>query len=280
MSTIQSKVVHRNRRNYRFNIERYESAYQVAEDCKSRERTDSSFHDYSTESLRDWHGVKTYNEALTLLRDGYQPIVEQLKTELKVSTTQKRIRIFNDVVGFAPVVPLAMMGVPNNMINMRMAPIKAKVLDIYYDMTAPASTSPQSIIDAGRKVLASIVQLEQQGYRFNLYAVQAYCDSSSADMLIVKVKDSAKPLDLKRISFPLAHTAFFRVIGFDWYSKFPKGKYRPAYGHALAYEFDSKQELTSAMKQVLGDTAIYISCATAISSDTDNIKEAIINGND
>ena len=100
-------------------------------------------------------------------------------------------------------------------------------------MTASYSTKSESIINAGVKLLSAIVELEQQGYRFNLYAVQNYYSYGKGYILKVKVKDAMQPLDLKRVSFPLTHTGFFRVIGFDWYSKCPEAKYISGYGHSL-----------------------------------------------
>ena len=78
-------------------------------------------------------------------------------------------------------------------------------------------------------------------------------------MLVVKIKDAAQPLDLKRVSFPMTHTAFFRVIGFDWYSKTPRGKYRSAYGHALVNEGRVNKKIDEIAKTMFGENAVYIS---------------------
>lgn len=255
-------------------IEKYDSAKEVADDCKTRPITDSRFDDYTKEKLNSWHGVESYDQALNLLSYGYQPTVEKMKESLKVSVMGeiKRISFQNDIVGFAPVVPLAMMGVPNNMINMRMKPIKAKVIDVYYDMTCSSATKSDAIIKAGQNILGAIIELEKQGYRFNLYGVQSYTDGNSADILAVKIKSSNQPLDLKRISFPLTHTAFFRVIGFDWYSRCPKAKYRYSYGHAAYFEFMSDDELSEFGKEVFGKNAVYISAMKIKNEDKSYLK--------
>ena len=131
----------------------------------------------------------------------------------------------------------------------------------------------------GRDAIREAVkELERQGYRFNLYAVQTYTDSNDADMLVVKVKDASKPLDLKRISFPLTHTAFFRVIGFDWYSKVPGGRYRGAYGCALAYTFE-KDKIPGICKQLFGNNSVYLSATQILKMDKDHVKEVLGNGN-
>lgn len=277
MSTIITKNITVGNKKRSVNVEFYDSAMDVYEDCKKRTITDSCFNDKSKASFGRWEGVKTCDEALTFLRNGYQPTVNKLREKLKVKDPgQKRISFTNNIVGSAPIVPLALKGVPNCMIDTRMKQIKCKVIDVYYDMTCSCGTDSDDIIANGQKMLGAILDLEHQGYRINLYAVQSYNDSNSSDILTVKIKSSNQPLDLKRMSFPLTHTAFFRVIGFDWYSRFPKGKYRSGYGHALGYEYNDTQ-LKEFASKMFGDNAIYIAGSKILSRDEEYIKEVLKN---
>ena len=279
MSTLFEKTIStKQHKKYRVNVERYNSAMEVVEHCKTRQITNSEIQDKSKEAFGSWEGVKTYEEALDLLKNGYQPTVDNLKDTLKANKTgnAKRISFANDIQGFAPIVPLALKGIPQSMVNMTMKPIKAKVIDVYYDMTCSAITSSQEIIENGQKLLGTIIALEHQGYKFNLYAVQTYCSDKNADMLIVKVKDSSKPIDLKRISFPLTHTAFFRVIGFDWYSRTPKGTYRCNYGRAMSYVFESQSERNEFAKQMFGDNAVLLN-GNIIRTDEEHLKGVLTN---
>lgn len=252
---------------YKVMCEIYNSTADVVNDCKKRSITDKNFDNMNDGNLGGnrsaWCGVKSYEEALNLLESGYQPIVDKMKENLKatVQGNAKRISFHNDIVGYAPIVPLAVLGVPNSMINSRMKPIKAKVVDVYYEGTFPSRVSSDKIINAGSKVISAIMMLEQQGYRFNLYQIQSYADQKGCDMLCVKVKDATQPIDLKRMSFPIAHTAFFRVIGFDWYSKTPQGKYRCGYGHALFHEERVSEKTTEMFKEMFGGNAVCISGA-------------------
>lgn len=269
------------KRNYPVHIESYKSAQEVVADCKNRYRTDAAFYDMPNHTIKyNWHSVNSYQEALDLMATGYQPTVDAMKGVFKANRAgeSKRFSFQNNIQGFAPIVPLALKGVPNSMLSMSMKPIKAKVVDVYYDMVASCMLEGEEIIQAGQMLLGSIIELERQGYRFNLYAVQSYSDERDCDMLVIKVKDSAQPLDLKRISFPLTHTAFFRVIGFDWYSKTPGGRYRRGYGSAIAYKH-SDEELQDMAHQLWGKTAIYFSAAKIVKESTDHIKEVLTNGN-
>lgn len=258
--------------------ESYNSAMDVVNDCRKRKITSSSFSNMNDGNLGDhdveWCGVDSYDQALEYLQNGYQPTVDKLKETIKINLQGegKRISFHNDIVGYAPIVPLAVLGVPNSMINSTMKKIKAKVVDVYYDMTCHCGTKSDDIIEYGSKVLSAIIKLEQSGYRFNIYAIQSYSDSDNADMICVKIKDACQPIDLKRCSFPLTHTGFFRVIGFDWYSKTPKGRYRVCYGHAMAHENKIKDKLSESFKEMFGGNAVYIS-ATKIQSLGDKAEE-------
>ena len=264
---------------YDVHMESYLSANEVVEDCKRRPVRISGYA-IGDERIRDeWHGVNTYDEALTLLHDGYQSSVDSFRNELKVTPRDgTRFSFSNNIQGYAPVVPLALCHVPNSMLDMTMKPIKAKVLDVYYDMTSNCGTEPDEFVKAGKALLGSIIELEKQGYRFNLYAIQTYTSSDTIDVLCVKIKSSNKPLDLKRMSFPLTHPAFFRVIGFDWEGKSPVTRdIGSGRGHAIGYDLsgDGLKELS---KQLFGDNACYLSCAKVIKSkyDRDVVKEAFL----
>lgn len=275
MSTIRTKKAGK----INYHIEQFDSAQEVIRTCRERKITDGRFEDKSKESFGSWEGVKSYDEALELLSNGYQPTVEAMRGVFKAnrSGSGTRFSFQNNVAGFAPVVPLALKGIPNSMISMTMRPIKAKVIDVYYDMTNSCSVESRDIIKAGQALLGTVIELERQGYRFNLYAVQTYTDEKSCDMLVVKVKSASQPLDLKRVSFPLTHTAFFRVIGFDWYSKVPDGKYRYGYGHALTFELSGKQ-IDEMADQLFGKSSVFLTGKNIKDRNKEYIKEVLTNG--
>lgn len=287
MSTMKKhNLTLKSGKKYEVNIEKYNTAQELVQDCQTRpihykkyDGTEMAYEDMSKKDIdKDWHGVRTYDEALELLKTGYQPTVEKLQTALKANVlgSGKRVSFENNVHGFAPVVPLALKGVPNSMVNMTMKQIKCKVVDVYYDMTTDCGTTPQIIIECGQKLLGTIIELEKQGYRFNLYALQSYTNDKGADMLCVKIKSSDKPIDIKRISFPLTHPAFFRVIGFDWEGKSPITRYIGCgRGRALTYSI-SDAEASDLAKQTFGDNAIYISCNSIKHKDEKYIKEVLV----
>ena len=252
----------------------YDNASEVVADCKSRP---VRINGYEVEEKCDksFTGVATYSEALDLMKNGYQPSVESFRKELKATGTMSpRFTFTNNVYGFAPIVANYLQGIPNCMVNMTMKPMKQKVLDIYYDMGVIASVSTDQIIKAGQAVLGSILELERQGYRFNLYAVQSYYGESqkALDILCVKVKSSNTLLDLKRMSYPLTHPSFFRVIGFDWQGKSPVTRYIGGGRGTDLVRKVSPEEANATFKSVFGSNSCYISASDIVKSNFDREK--------
>lgn len=278
-----SQLIRKTVAGKKVNCEIFNSALEVASVNEQRTMTSNRFHDMKTHvgSDPEWFGVKNYDEAQELLRTGYQPVVENLNKAFKstVMGEGKRFKFENNVHGFAPVVPLALIGSPNSMLNMTMKPIKAKVVDVFYDMTVSSNVSSNDQMKAGREVLAAIIDLEKQGYRFNLYAAITFTSRNDADIICIKIKSAEQPLDIKRVSFPMAHTGFFRVIGFDWYSKVPNGEYRIGYGSG-AYYLWGKEIGKEVLEGLTGrKNVIYFSAAEIAGrdKDKDQIKEELTN---
>lgn len=233
------------------------------------------------ESDHHFFGVRNFQEAEDLMLNGYQPVVEKMKENEKkfnISGQGKRYRPTTEVYGFAPVVPLALMGVPECMMNQKMTKIKAKVLNVYYDIGVTASYGAEKIAKAGNKLLGAIMELEMQGYRFNLYVAKSQCDgrgdSDGVDMTTFKIKDSNTPLDLKRMSFPLAHAAFFRVFCHDWYMRFPKAHYRWGLGRSITYDYNEK-ELADAFEELFGEKCVVFGASKLLDDSAEHIKKVL-----
>ena len=287
MASIQKqfKISTPNFKDYKVISEEYNSAMDVANDCETRKITNCSFENIKNADDWDWRGVKNYDEAIELLKNGYIDKVEKIQKEINKSVIgqSKRITLHNDIVGYAPIVPLAILGVPNSMINSKIKPIKAKVIEICYDIGCNAFVNSNDIIRVGIAFLKIIANMEMQGYRIKLTGIQVYANCKLVNLLRLNLKSANQPLDLKRISFPTIHTGFFRVIGFDWFSKTPHGEYiGSGYGKPITSTFSDKKDLREFVNQVFGKNTVYIAANWFVNvSDKDlgnKIKEAIEDG--
>lgn len=287
MASIQKQFVIStpNYKNYKVISEEYNSAMDVANDCETRKITNHNFENVKNADDWYWRGCKSYEEAIDLLKNGYIDKVEKMQKEINKSVIgqSKRITFHNDIVGYAPIVPLVILGVPTSMINSTIKPIKTKVIEICYDISCSANVDNDDIIRVGLAFLKIIANMEMQGYRIKLTAVQGYSTNSIVNLLRINLKSANQPLDLKRISFPTIHTGFFRVIGFDWFSKTPHGEYiGSGYGRPITATFSDKKDLKEFTNQIFGKNAVYIAANWFVDISDKNlenkIKEAIEDG--
>lgn len=261
-------------------VERFSSAEDIVKTSSAREITDKSYDNYRGEhSLRKkWHGVENWSEAEDLMLHGYAPFVKKLKSKIDFNAKGEGIKtqFFSDIVGFAPIVPLAILGVPNSMTNARKVIVPNKVINVYFDKVAVCDKSSHQIEEACAKFMSALIEVENQGYRINLYITEAHTDAdgSSIDMLVLKVKDSNSPLDLQRISFPLAHPAFFRVIGFDWFTRCPEAKYKWGLGTNMTRKF-SHEDVVNAYEDMFREKCVVFEMEDIITQSEKHITDAI-----
>ena len=281
---------------YSVNVEIYNSFTDMLNDIDHRSITDPRFHNMR-DGIKDkkWSGVKTYEEALCLLEEGYAPAVDRIYDEIRIKNG-RRINglnqgheIVTSVVGYQPVIPLVLHGIPNNMLLRRVERVEARVFNIYIDTTCVNTTTIQELIRYGITLIKMIYNLEMCGHKINLYhcdgrdipeghfdvvVCDGFAGEASADLLCVKVKNSNTPLDLRRLSFPLCHTAFTRVISFDWYSKFPIGVYRERYGTTLSNILGA-QAAEKLIKRVFGSTSVYITYSELMRQGNAYLKQIL-----
>lgn len=223
-------------------------------------------------SDRDDYGfthTHSYNEARGLLLNGWDGCLDEIKTALKAvqaGGTADRRKVTTGVVGYAPHVPNAILGVPNSMIMTEQKPKKQKVISILFDSTENAGTEANELAKAGIAVLGAVQSLEQQGVRVNLkVAFFTAHKREEAVFATLKLKDYREHLDLKKICFPIAHPSMFRRIGFKWLETCEGITEEAfAYGYGSHYRFsEHKQEYR---ENVLDRNEVFI--------DLDMIREA------
>lgn len=272
MSTIKGRYVSikDGPLDHRANVhtEIYDSTSEFAADLKKRKRRinkeDWGYDDVRNDSYTDgFQGVKSYDEAMDLLQHGYMPLVDQVKASMKKLKLTKNNRAFrNSIVGFAPIVPNAIKGLPTSMVDNINDGTKNKVFDVYYDLAINAGTDASDLLIRGKALLEALMALELKGYRFNLYCAQSTTNNrtlSEVDILAIKVKNSDTPLNLIRVAFPLVHPAFFRVFGFDWMDKSPITRLlSPGRGKPLCRVSD-RESIDKIYKAMFGYNAIYLS---------------------
>lgn len=170
-----------------------------------------------------WAGTKTLEEAYELLVNGDEELFREISAKKsKIDITKilgnkiGKNRPYSDIVGFQADVPSFLKGVPTNMYNQKPLKISQKILNIFIDGAVSCSVSPSSIKQAGVMYASVIDILEKRGYRCNLYVIESSEYREWNYYSVVRVKTDREPFNLKKLAFPIAHTAYFRRIGFKW----------------------------------------------------------------
>ena len=111
----------------------------------------------------NWYGTKTFDEATDIFKNGWQLGAEELtkkfnvaKTHEDVQTTYKNIL---SMCGYQAIVPLYLQGVPNNMVNKKIVPIKNKVITINKTISVSGSVSSETMKDESIKCFQIIKKI-------------------------------------------------------------------------------------------------------------------------
>lgn len=240
--------------------EHFKSIHEMISVIESRPNNKVMNNSHSSETNgKDFTGTASYNEAKELFRNGYTKILSKIKTgvaaNMKRTDTKPRRSIENNVVGHAPNVPNAIMGLPNSMILTRTIPQKTKTISLITDISENAGTRTDEFIKSGIAVLSVVNSLELAGYRVNL-KVAFYNAKEGNDRALgtVNVKDYREHLDLQKLCFPLAHPSMFRRLGFKWIETVPGLEQT---GWAFYYgQFN--RELDFIKEQYLADNEYFI----------------------
>lgn len=226
--------------------------------------------------------TSSWEEAIDLFHTGWDEPLEEIKRGIaknfKANVSTNKTRPCNDVVGYAPCVPNAIMGLPHSMISTQRTPSKVKAVTITYSMSVTCGYSEEQILKSGIVVLNIINDLELQGYRVKLN-LEFMATKEGNDLSIVRVcvKDWRQPLDIKKLTFPIAHPSMFRRLGFRWLETVPNLKntgYRGGYGSS---NFKSDYENACRIykeNNLLKENEFFITSYLCIEKDYD--KEEII----
>lgn len=265
---------------FKVNMEEFYSCKDVVETNNKRYKIGGGF-DRSDIEDEDWYGVESWNDIENFMIYGYTETIDEFKKKLNQNIQNqedKRISFKNDVLGFAPIIPLAIQGIPNSMINTDLKRIKSKCLKVIYNVNYGAMASADEIKDNGKKLLSALIKLELQGYRIELsVAYICGCDYKGYDCLNIRVKETNQPFSLQRMMYPIVHPSMFRTIGFDWETRFDKAILKHAgNGHSPVYDY-SGDKLKRFVNVVFGKNAIMFCGRDLAKNGEDYIIEVIKN---
>lgn len=221
----------------------------------------------STKGSYDFTGTHSYEEACQLCLNGWDEKLNDIKAQFTKATKSNsngaiaKRRTYNHVVGYAPNVPNAILGLPKSMITTGQQAQKVKVARIIYSPTGLCDVTAYELTKSGIVVLNIVNQLELNGIRVNLIIEPkaSSCNNQDTSMMI-EVKSYRDPLDLRKIAFPIAHPSIFRRLAFRWIETVPgltDYGYNEGYGHTISDKEYHRQDLIN--NGLMKDSDYYLS---------------------
>lgn len=211
--------------------EEFRSLDQLMRELKKRPKNAIMKSENSSERRgKSFSGTDSYEEAEKLLENGYVEVLSKLRSDVKNKskisskfTSELDHPIpHNAVVGYAPCVPAAILGLPNSMISTDRKPMKRKTLSILYSIGANCDTKADWFTQAGAAMLSAVDIIERSGIQTEIW--MNFFPSQNGDELTfptVKIKSYGERYSVQKISFPIANPSMFRRIGFKWLETTP-----------------------------------------------------------
>lgn len=165
-------------------------------------------------------GTQSFGEAQRLMRNGYKQGVKKILSAagaIKVNAPGYMRRTRLHVVGQACCVPAALQGQPKTMYYTKKEKKTASVINLFYNSTASWGINTDTIERAGANIVELAKYIERKGVRINLYIINAVEGGKFRNVsCIVRIKDSASPLNIQAASYPIIHASYLRRQLFRW----------------------------------------------------------------
>ena len=182
-----------------------------------------AFNNLSSHSYRrsEWYGTESFEEASNMMRDGWTIGAQNLTQKLKLAETNKEVqntyKHVLSICGYQAIVPLYLNGVPNNMINKKIVPVKKKVITINKALSCSCAVSSETMMEESVKAFQIIKKIEATGIRVNLNLLI----STGHVCVKIKLKSASERLNLSKLAFPLVHPSMFRRLYFRFIEVYP-----------------------------------------------------------
>lgn len=201
--------------------EHFDSIDKFLKAMDERPNNEAMSGEYSSTKTDDYNFsmTKNYSEAKELILNGYKDPLNEIKENVNFigSNKEKGIKFENNVYGYIPNVPNAILGLPKSMIDIKQVKRKISVLDLIYCPVAPCVVDGEEFIKGGIKLLNVINTLEKNKIRVKLrIAVKCSYSNNEISLATIQFKNYNEQLNLLKLCFPMCHPAYLRRFGFKW----------------------------------------------------------------
>lgn len=183
----------------------------------------------------------SFDEAVDLLKNGWDDMAQKLTQKLNVQASpevQRQMQTIVGVAGFQPIVPLYLAGVPTNMVSRQFRPVKQKVVNITKLFNYSAGVGTEKIIEQSVLTMRIVKKLEAQGLRVNLSIALGTTAGDSEIVGKIQLKGANEKLNVSKLAFPMVHPSMLRRLYFRYIEVEPHVTQRfvGSYGSPISYE--------------------------------------------
>lgn len=253
----------RTRTSNNIGIEYFDSVQEFTRVVETRPNNDAfSRYNQSERGSHRFTGTTNFETAQKYMKRGYKEGAKDLlscKSSVKILNPAKKVTTFQDVCGFAPIVPNAIIGIPQSMINSRVKVKQARVINILLDVNIAYNVDKDVLSLGGKNVYSLVKSLELRGVRVNLSAFCCqYIDSENKYAIaLVKIKDSKQAINPQLIAYPITHPSFFRRHMFKWIETSPLCNYRSMTGdYGKVGRYYMQRQFGSVMRALLDNKLV------------------------
>lgn len=212
---------------------------QYIEDNEGKYAADCHGSSASTiEERNRFYYTRDMKEAIELARNGWKKGADLISKSLEHVHAIGKGYTFtpkSEVSGESVDIGKFLSGDPENMLEWELVETTGKkVVDIYFNCVASASTDGQQLIRYGSVCLTVVDYLESIGVRVNLYSYFSTPLQRKDKMIICKLKGADEYLNLQSCAFGLCHPSMMRRFMFRIIELF-EGWHQSGYGTQVEY---------------------------------------------
>lgn len=163
-------------------------------------------------AIQNWTGTKSYEQALDYMKNGWSFMAEKLQKEIpNVKDDKDVVKEYKNIIqqcGYQAIVPLYLNGIPNNMINKQLKPVKQKVITITKTFAVSCDVSQDMIVKESIKCFQIIKKIEASGIRVNLNVILG----SANTICKIRLKSAGERLNISKLAFPLVNPSMYRRL--------------------------------------------------------------------
>lgn len=198
-------------------------------------------HHSSVESDYRFSHTHSFDEAVNLLKNGWDDMAQKLAQKLNVQASpevQRQMQTIIGVAGFQPIVPLYLAGVPTNMVSRQFRPVKQKVVNITKLFNYSAGVNAELMMEQSIIAMRIVKKLEAQGLRVNLSIALGVKADDTEMVGKIRIKGANEKLNVSKLAFPMVHPSMLRRLYFRYIEVEPHVTQRfvNGYGRPISYE--------------------------------------------